>query len=466
MRGNNVMIGYYNDPEATDRPADGSIRGPGGVAPDGYIGCRTVPRTSSSPGARTSRPSRWNRRSSPIQLSWKPRSWPCPTTSGEAPKTRRAAPRHGGDGRGHHRPRPGPVAHYSSRGGVRRRAPKASTGKIRSSYCGKGPGDAASTDRTTALESGPWQSPPSSRRTRQVGDRDRRGLREAPDVELVAVHNPNRTGEWEGIPYVGEPGDVDVIVEAAPAGSVMDNLARWRPTGAAVVVGTSGFTRERIEEVQEMWKGAESACLIVPNFSIGAVLMMRFAELAAPHFATVEIIERHSERKPDAPSGTALQTAARVAAAGGRSAPKADELVEGSLGGDVEGVHVHSLRLAGLLRIRRWRSPARGATVDRPQSASCDSFGQRRRRRPGSGRHAEWRWGSTMSWGSNEDTGLAVLACYRAPVIAGFPSASQPPPRSPNRSLPPPRPPVRVRHRRCRLQPRQGHHRCTLSVGS
>ena len=202
-----------------------------------------------------------------------------------------------------------------------------------------------------------------------------RGLREAPDVELVAVHNPNRTGEWEGIPYVGEPGDVDVIVEAAPAGSVMDNLARWRPTGAAVVVGTSGFTRERIEEVQEMWKGAESACLIVPNFSIGAVLMMRFAELAAPRFATVEIIERHSERKPDAPSGTALQTAARVAAAGGRSAPKADELVEGSLGGDVEGVHVHSLRLAGLLSHQEvaLTNPGEQLSIVH-QSTSYDSF--------------------------------------------------------------------------------------------
>src|SRR5690606_40328639 len=77
--------------------------------------------------------------------------------------------------------------------------------------------------------------------------------------------------------------------------------------------------------------------------------MMRLAELAAPLYATVEIINRHRERKPDAPSGTALQTAARVAAAGGRSAPKGEELVEGALGADVEGVRVHSLRLAGLL---------------------------------------------------------------------------------------------------------------------
>ncbi|HEX7099813.1 MAG TPA: 4-hydroxy-tetrahydrodipicolinate reductase [Acidimicrobiia bacterium] len=202
-----------------------------------------------------------------------------------------------------------------------------------------------------------------------------RGLRQAPDIELVAVHNPSRAGEWEGVPYVDEAVEVDVIVEAAPTGPVMDNLARWRRTGAAVVVGTSGFTRERIDEVRRLWEGAEKACLIVPNFSIGAVLMMRFAELAAPHFATVEIVERHSERKPDAPSGTALQTAARVAAAGGRSQPKSEELVAGALGGDVEGVHVHSLRLAGLLshqEVAFTNSGEQFSIVH--QSTSYDSF--------------------------------------------------------------------------------------------
>lgn len=202
-----------------------------------------------------------------------------------------------------------------------------------------------------------------------------KGLREADDIDLVAVHNPNRTGEWEGVPYVDEPGDVDVIVEAAPAGPVMDNLARWRTTGAAVVVGTSGFTRDRIEEVRRMWEGADSACLIVPNFSIGAVLMMRFAELSASHFATVEIVERHSERKPDAPSGTALQTAARVAAAGGRSQQKSEELVDGALGADVDGVRVHSLRLAGLLSHQEvaFTNPGEQFSIVH-QSTSYDSF--------------------------------------------------------------------------------------------
>lgn len=169
------------------------------------------------------------------------------------------------------------------------------------------------------------------------------------EIEVIGVHNPGRSGEWERLAYLTDAAGADVVVEAGPDDSVMANLQAWRGAGASVVVGTSGFTAARIAEVEDMWSGAETACLIVPNFSIGAVLMTRFAEIAAPHFATVEIVERHRAGKPDAPSGTALQTAARVAAAGGSSTPKAEELVPGALGGDVDGVHVHSLRLAGLL---------------------------------------------------------------------------------------------------------------------
>lgn len=175
------------------------------------------------------------------------------------------------------------------------------------------------------------------------------GLAEADDIDLVGVHNPGRRGEWERVPYVDGVARADVIVEACPDRAVMDNLAVWRQSGAAVVVGTSGFTGERIEAVRRLWEGADTACLIVPNFSIGAVLMMKFAEMASPHFSTTEVVERHGDGKPDAPSGTALQTAARMAAAGGRSASGGEELAAGARGADVDGIRVHSLRLAGLL---------------------------------------------------------------------------------------------------------------------
>jgi 4-hydroxy-tetrahydrodipicolinate reductase len=98
-----------------------------------------------------------------------------------------------------------------------------------------------------------------------------------------------------------------------------------------------------------MWGDDGPPCLVVPNFSIGAVLMMRFAAEAAPHFEAVEIVERHSATKPDAPSGTALATAMGVSGAGGSSAEGSAELVEGARGASVEGVRVHSLRLPGLI---------------------------------------------------------------------------------------------------------------------
>jgi 4-hydroxy-tetrahydrodipicolinate reductase len=88
---------------------------------------------------------------------------------------------------------------------------------------------------------------------------------------------------------------------------------------------------------------------VVPNFSIGAVLMMRFAAEAAGHFEAVEIVERHHATKPDAPSGTSLATAMGVARAGGSSAEGSTELVTGARGAAVDGVRVHALRLPGLI---------------------------------------------------------------------------------------------------------------------
>lgn len=177
-----------------------------------------------------------------------------------------------------------------------------------------------------------------------------RGLLAADDIELTGVYNPRRTGEWEGVPYLDEPDGVDVVVEAAPDDVVMDNLVRWRELGAHVVVGTSGFTQDRIAQVRQMWEGAETACLIVPNFSIGAVLMMRFAELAAPYFETGEIVEMHHDQKTDAPSGSAMLTAERMAAASSEWAPDptTTNVVEGARGGEGPGgIRVHSVRMRG-----------------------------------------------------------------------------------------------------------------------
>lgn len=177
------------------------------------------------------------------------------------------------------------------------------------------------------------------------------GVAEAEDLDLVALYNPNRVGqELAGVTITGEAGDIspNVVVETAHGDVVFDNLELWHDMGAAAVVGTSGFTPERLERLRSMW-GTETPCLVVPNFSVGAVLMMRFASEAAPHFEAVEIIERHHSDKPDAPSGTALASAMGVSEAGGTSTEESQEIVDGARGASVEGVRVHSLRLPGLI---------------------------------------------------------------------------------------------------------------------
>ena len=172
------------------------------------------------------------------------------------------------------------------------------------------------------------------------------------DLELSALYNPNRAGsEMQGLAVTGSADeiDADVMVETAHPDVVFDNLEAWRAAGLATVVGTSGFTPERLDLLRQTWGADGPPVLVVPNFSIGAVLMMRFAAEAAPHFESVEIIERHHSTKPDAPSGTALATAMGVASGGGSSAQGSAELVGGARGADVEGVRVHALRLPGLI---------------------------------------------------------------------------------------------------------------------
>jgi 4-hydroxy-tetrahydrodipicolinate reductase len=177
----------------------------------------------------------------------------------------------------------------------------------------------------------------------------------ASDLELAGGFDPERAGERvAGIEITAEPrslGEADVVVEFTTPGAVMGNLAEWRRLGLNAVVGTSGFDASRLSELRRQWGSGPPNCLVVPNFSVGAALMIRMSELAAPHFAAVEVIELHHDGKADAPSGTALSTAARIAGAGGRQerAVESLELVPGARGADVDGVRVHAVRLPGLL---------------------------------------------------------------------------------------------------------------------
>ena len=175
------------------------------------------------------------------------------------------------------------------------------------------------------------------------------------DLAVCALYAPRHDGEDVlGHTCSDNPESLrgcDVVIELTNPDVALDNVRRWHSFGTHVVIGTSGYTSDRVADLRTEWEASQNRCLIVPNFSIGAVLMMRFAELAAPHFASAEIVEMHHHDKPDAPSGTSLNTAARMAAA--RSAAgiephdRGQELTEGALGADVGGVVVHSMRTHG-----------------------------------------------------------------------------------------------------------------------
>ena len=147
--------------------------------------------------------------------------------------------------------------------------------------------------------------------------------------------------------------DTEVVIDFTHPDVVMGNLKFLVDNGIHAVVGTTGFTAERLDQVRG-WLANKpgSGVLIAPNFAIGAVLSMHFAQKAAPYFESVEIIELHHPQKADAPSGTAARTAALIAAARTGMAPNPDATstgLPGARGADVDGVPVHSVRLTGLV---------------------------------------------------------------------------------------------------------------------
>lgn len=144
--------------------------------------------------------------------------------------------------------------------------------------------------------------------------------------------------------------DVDVVVDFTHVEAARENLRLVAEAGIHAVVGTSGFGEDDYLALEERF--INSNCVVVPNFAIGAVLMMRFAELAAPFFETGEIIELHHNQKIDAPSGTAVATANRMASAQSNWAPDPTTKetlpgARGAVGADV--IPIHSVRLAGLV---------------------------------------------------------------------------------------------------------------------
>ena len=147
--------------------------------------------------------------------------------------------------------------------------------------------------------------------------------------------------------------NTEVVIDFTHPSVVMDNLKFCIDNGIHAVVGTTGFTDERLDQVRRWVADKPDACvLIAPNFAIGAVLSMHFAAQAARFFESVEVIELHHPYKADAPSGTAVRTAKLIAEARKELPPNPDATstgLDGARGADVDGVPVHSVRLAGLV---------------------------------------------------------------------------------------------------------------------
>lgn len=176
-------------------------------------------------------------------------------------------------------------------------------------------------------------------------------------MSLVAAVDPGQAGaRVEGIEVVSSiesllEAGAQVAVDFTTPASVAGNVRWCLANGIHAVVGTTGMSGRDLQQIGELAKGAQSNVLVAPNFAIGAVLMMRFAESASRFLPSAEIVELHHDGKTDAPSGTAISTASRIAVARGKgaSAVGGDEAHPGARGADLAGVRVHSVRLPGLL---------------------------------------------------------------------------------------------------------------------
>ena len=170
--------------------------------------------------------------------------------------------------------------------------------------------------------------------------------------------------------------DVNVVVDFTVADTSRKTLPFLAARGIHAVVGTSGLDMKDLQNLRQCF--TQSNCVIVPNFSISAVLMMRLAEIAAPHFDTIEIIEYHHNEKIDAPSGTAIATAEKLQAASNdlRADPTSDMVLEGARGAKGQTqIPIHSVRMEGMLAHQEVLLGTLGQTLTiRQDSSDRSSF--------------------------------------------------------------------------------------------
>ncbi|NLN18654.1 MAG: 4-hydroxy-tetrahydrodipicolinate reductase [Firmicutes bacterium] len=221
-----------------------------------------------------------------------------------------------------------------------------------------------------------------------------KAVHSAPDMELVGAVDPGYAGQdvatLSGIDGISlrvsaDLGQAlasyrpDAVVDFTAPKAVMPNARIVLGAGVNLVIGTTGLSSDDLLELDERARSRDLGVVHAPNFALGAVLMMRFAREAARFFQDVEIIELHHDQKKDAPSGTAIKTAEMIREAWqgerSRSAAMSEELVDGARGGDFHGIHIHSVRLPGLVAHQEVLFGGLGQTLSiRHDSMSRESF--------------------------------------------------------------------------------------------
>ena len=220
-----------------------------------------------------------------------------------------------------------------------------------------------------------------------------RGIMEESDVEIVGAVDVSNEGIDISSLVGGEPRGVvvetdlatmietkkpEVVIDFTTPATVMKNIVVALEHQVHIVVGTTGLTEENLTAVDKLAREKERVAFVVPNFALGAVLMMGFAAQAAKYFPNVEVIELHHDQKMDAPSGTAVKTLEMMAVEREKikqGHPKEFEKIQGARGGAYEGMRVHSVRLPGYVAHQEVLFGGRGQTLTiLHDSMNRDSF--------------------------------------------------------------------------------------------
>ena len=186
----------------------------------------------------------------------------------------------------------------------------------------------------------------------KMGQEVIKAVKEADDMTLVARIDINN-GEFATIKDAKDSVNIDILIDFTQPKSIYENALYCLHNNINIVIGTTGLSDTQLDELKTLSEEKNVGCFIAPNFSTGAVLMMKFAQIAAKYFNNAEIIELHHNQKKDAPSGTAVKTAALMAEAKENFATgncTETETIEGARGASsYNNIHIHSVRMPGFM---------------------------------------------------------------------------------------------------------------------